>query len=466
MDAKFTNRSLHRDIPYLCFGAHEDEKIFQEVMLRFPGAPVIFYGSGDSQLIQKYGYGLFAGPISESLLPEMLNRTEVFIYYPKQLETSQEIIAQALACGCTLALNEHGESLIAQPKNNFQPLVSIIIPAEVGLSSVSASIKSAKAQKYSNVEILLIDETEERTYESIDPNIQYIHKPFGGIADSKNIGVASAKGEWIITLPAGDLLRADAIAKMIEVASCNPHASIISSDVATVTGTQKTTEPSITALSSAPILPQASLFKKSLWDDVGGFYEGLVVPVENWAFWIATIRNGAETVLINETLVYERQRISKTPYFKAVVHSLFPDLFDVPVILAAHESLKFADIDLKEKLLERISRFPWLILPWMWLGLIEESLDSYSRAAKSYIRSVKNSGQQNWQAMIRLHIISALLAKDALAQGETYIAEERETASAEFLEVAQQLIDERDQILAPDWPKPKITLSASQSSNA
>lgn len=444
----------------MCFAAHTNEESFKQVIAKFPSSTVIFFGKGDSSLIQKYNYGLLAGDIPEEKLPFILNRATCLIYYPPEGDVNLELIKKAELCGCQIELNEIAEKFSVRPKSNPSISISIIVVAEGDESNIISSLKSACSQSYELTEIILVDETDNFKFKHLAhnselKNIRYVHKQFGGLADSKNIGIAASSGEWILTLPVGDLIRANAIARMVEAIEQHPNASIISSNIASISGVSKTHEPTILNLTSSKTLPDASLIKKSLWDEIGGFYEGLVVPAENWAFWIAAVRNDVEIRIIDEALIYVRSHVGNLSYQRAVVHSLFPDLFDIPLILEAHEALKFPDENLKESLLERISRFPWLTLPWMWLGLIEEALGSHIRAAKSYIRSVKNSGEENWQAMIRLHVISALLAKNAEEKGETYIAEERAEASEEFLEVAHLLINEREKIMAPDWPKPK-----------
>lgn len=459
MTTSYLNLNLNRDIPLLCFDAHRNEESFREVMSRYPSAPMIFFGKGDSTLIQKFNYGLFAGDIPEEKLPEILNRTKKLIYLPSADEVNYELIKNCKACGCEIETNEVG-NFEFKPSISTDVKVSVVIVAENEQSKIISSLKSVIAQTYPNIEVLLIDETDDYVHKNLIDcpefkSVKYIHKPYGGVADCKNIGVASAAGEWIMTLPAGDLIKSNCLERMVKGIIDNPNAEIITSNTASVSGVALTHEPTILNLTYSKTLPDASLFKKSLWEEVGGFYEGLVVPVENWSFWIAAIRNDSQAVIIDEALIYTRLHLGNQSYNRSVVHSLFPDLFDVPVILAAHESLKIQDEILRDALLERISRFPWLTMPWMWLGLIEESLGSNIRAAKSYIRSVKNSGEENWQAMIRLHIVSSLLGKLAEDKGETHIAEERFAASDEFLEVAQQLIDEREKILAPDWPKPR-----------
>lgn len=460
MTLNFTNLNLTRDIPLLCFAAHTNEESFKQVIAKFPSSTVIFFGDGDSSLIQKYNYGLLAGDIPEERLPSILNRSECLIYYPPKGDVNLELVNKAELCGCKLELNDIAINALSKKELKPSKLISIILIADGEESKIISSLKSALTQSYPALEIILVDESEEYKFKYITEiteykNVKYVHKQFGGTADSKNIGIASSLGEWILTLPIGDLLKANAISLMVEATDNHPNASIISSNTVSISGVSKTHEPNIINLTSSKTLPDATLIKKSLWEEIGGFYEGLVVPVENWAFWIAAVRNNVEIQILDEPLIYTRTPSNNLPYQRAVVHSLFPDLFDIPIILEAHESLKLPDEILKEVLLERISRFPWLTLPWMWLGLIEEALGSHVRAAKSYIRSVKNSGEENWQAMIRLHIISALLAKNAEEKGETFIAEERSEASEEFLEVAHLLINEREKILAPDWPKPR-----------
>ncbi len=184
------------------------------------------------------------------------------------------------------------------------------------------------------------------------------------------------------------------------------------------------------------------LFSRALWEEVGGFFEGCPRGSEISPFIVAALRNQANVVTVKEPLF-------KTEINPSLTVTLFPDLFDLKTMLMAHEALK-PTLNVNE-LNEIIKIFPSLMMPLFWLGLALEQEGKLVEAARAYMDSVSSS--INWQAMLRLQVVSTALAKEAENQGEPEIAKERYLAAQEFASVAEQLLCEQDEILAPDWPR-------------
>lgn len=91
-------------------------------------------------------------------------------------------------------------------KNN--PLVSIIIPSFNRAGTILDSINSAKAQTYTKIEIIVVDDgSSDETREVLKnvENIKYIHKTNGGQASARNAGLQHANGEIISSLDSDDI---------------------------------------------------------------------------------------------------------------------------------------------------------------------------------------------------------------------------------------------------------------------
>ena len=93
----------------------------------------------------------------------------------------------------------------------YNPLVSIIIPVYNGSNYLRESIDSALAQKYKNVEIIVVndgsndDGVTEQIALSYGNKISYYYKENGGVATALNLGIEKMNGEWFSWLSHDDL---------------------------------------------------------------------------------------------------------------------------------------------------------------------------------------------------------------------------------------------------------------------
>ena len=109
------------------------------------------------------------------------------------------------------------------PKRNvsFPPVVvgrvSIVVPAYNSSATIVKTIESCLAQKYSDVEIIVVnDGSSDKTAEILDSfgeRIKTIHQKNGGLAHARNVGVQAASGEFIAWMDADDIAEQDRLAK-------------------------------------------------------------------------------------------------------------------------------------------------------------------------------------------------------------------------------------------------------------
>ncbi len=103
-----------------------------------------------------------------------------------------------------------------------KPMVSIVIPLYNGSNYVEEAIKSALAQTYENVEIVVVNDgsTDEGAGKTIcdkyADKIVYFEKENGGCSSALNYGIKRAKGEFISWLSHDDLYFPEKLEKQIE----------------------------------------------------------------------------------------------------------------------------------------------------------------------------------------------------------------------------------------------------------
>ena len=90
-------------------------------------------------------------------------------------------------------------------------LISIVIPIYNAEKKLSRCISSVLDQKYSNIEIILIDDGSKdnsliiaNEWKKKDSRIKVISKENGGVSSARNKGIANSKGDYIMFVDADD----------------------------------------------------------------------------------------------------------------------------------------------------------------------------------------------------------------------------------------------------------------------
>lgn len=120
---------------------------------------------------------------------------------------------------------------------NFNPLVSIVIPVYNGSNYMREAIDSARAQTYKNIEVLVINDgsNDNGATREIALNygekIRYFEKENGGVASALNLGIREMKGEYFSWLSHDDIYMPDKVEKQVNLLKeSGNYESIIFSD--------------------------------------------------------------------------------------------------------------------------------------------------------------------------------------------------------------------------------------------
>ena len=103
----------------------------------------------------------------------------------------------------------------AQPQQD-QPLVSIVVTAYNDEQTVAQALQSALDQDWPHTEVLAVldgpqDGTPARVAPFASAGVRVFHKPNGGTASARNLGLQHARGRWIQYLDGDDALLPDKI---------------------------------------------------------------------------------------------------------------------------------------------------------------------------------------------------------------------------------------------------------------
>lgn len=93
------------------------------------------------------------------------------------------------------------------------PKISIVVPVYNAEKYLGRCINSILAQTFVDFEVLLIDDGSKDysgnicdDYALIDMRIKVIHKKNEGVSTARNVGLDSARGEWIAFVDADDFV--------------------------------------------------------------------------------------------------------------------------------------------------------------------------------------------------------------------------------------------------------------------
>ena len=106
------------------------------------------------------------------------------------------------------------------------PLISVVVPVYNAEKYLDKCIESIINQKYSNLEIILVDDGSKdnslglcKKYAKNDKRIKVIPKENGGVSTARNVGIEAASGDFIAFIDSDDYIDENMYFNMIQKAS-------------------------------------------------------------------------------------------------------------------------------------------------------------------------------------------------------------------------------------------------------
>lgn len=186
-------------------------------------------------------------------------------------------------------------------------LVSIIIPCYNQAQYLEKTVQSALASDYHPLEILIVnDGSKDNSLEvatklsSENDLVRVISQENSGVATARNRGISESKGKYILPLDGDDLISKNYISKAVEVLDCQPEVKVVYCEAVKFNEERqkkwKLKPFSRHQLAKDNMIFVAALFRKTDWQQVGGFSEDMKMGREDWEFWIKMLKNGGEVV--------------------------------------------------------------------------------------------------------------------------------------------------------------------------
>ena len=194
----------------------------------------------------------------------------------------------------------------------MNPKVSIVIPCFNHGEFLPEAIASVRATKREDVEIIVVDDgstdvrTREETNALASQGITLIRKKNGGPASARNAGISLARGEYIFPLDGDDRIRPDCLHREIPILDSNPGVGVVYSDgefFGIRSGRWGIGPFDAGRLLQWNYIPCCALFRRSIWEQVGGYDEARILwGLEDWDFWLNAMNHGWKFHYVPEIL--------------------------------------------------------------------------------------------------------------------------------------------------------------------
>ncbi len=200
-----------------------------------------------------------------------------------------------------------------------KPSVSIIIPCYNLAEYLTETLESVLIQTYENWEcIIMNDGSTDNTDEIVqkwcikDKRYKYIKQSNQGVIAARNISIKSSIGKYILPLDADDKIDAYFLEEAVKFLE-NNESDIIFGIVETFgTHTERWDKEifSIAEELKHNLIPITALYRREIWESIGGYNSKMKNGFEDWDFWLSAIEKGFRVKQLFISMLYYRQTIN------------------------------------------------------------------------------------------------------------------------------------------------------------
>ncbi len=197
------------------------------------------------------------------------------------------------------------------------PRVSVITPVYNAGRHLLRAAASVEAQTWHDHEHVIVDDgsTDARTLAVLDqvaarPGVTRYRTQRHGPAAARNHAIDRARGAYILPLDADDYLADTYLAETVPLLDGDPSLGVVYTWIGFVgghRGTWRTGGFGIPALLSYCSLHVTGLYRRQVWQDVGGYDPRFVDSCEDWDFWLGAAARGWRGHRIPKVLAYYRR---------------------------------------------------------------------------------------------------------------------------------------------------------------
>jgi glycosyltransferase involved in cell wall biosynthesis len=183
-----------------------------------------------------------------------------------------------------------------------QGKVSIVVPCYNHGAMLREALASVEQVRNANLlEVIVVDDgsSEAETMTILrqleEAGYCVVSQPNRGLSAARNAGIRLAKGEFILPLDSDNRLRDVYLSEGGFLLKNNPSIGVIYADAEYFgerNGRWDLPEFDLLSLTRANFIDACALYRKSLWEEVGGYDEQMLMGLEDWDFWLRVAAHG------------------------------------------------------------------------------------------------------------------------------------------------------------------------------
>lgn len=210
-------------------------------------------------------------------------------------------------------------------------LVSIVVPCYEQAQYLVECVASVTRQTYETWELIIVDDGSPDNCAEVatrliaaNPGreIRLVRQENRGVARARNIGIADARGVYILPLDADDVLAPLFLERTVAALDAHTAMQFAYSDHQHFGASEiviRCAEYRPRTVLAHNRFAYCTLYRKRVWEEIGGYNPNMVASYEDWDFWIGAVQHGLRGIHIPEVLFFYRVKEGSRD-MKARVH--------------------------------------------------------------------------------------------------------------------------------------------------
>ena len=196
--------------------------------------------------------------------------------------------------------------------------IAVVIPCFNLGRFIEEAVHSVLGQTRAATEVVVVDDgstdpTTRQVLASMDlPGVRIVRTENCGVSAARNRGIRLTSAEYLVTLDADDRLSPDYLAQTAARLDAQPELGFVSTALQTFGESAYVwtpREPSVVNALVRGAPHPASLFRRTVWDAVGGFDQSPSLQgCEDLDFWVSAMEHGYRGAVIPQALLEYRVR--------------------------------------------------------------------------------------------------------------------------------------------------------------